>query len=91
MLQATSTCADAWRYGMQRRGVVLLLQQRLRCLHKLTSDVRLQQQFLVATLWVLCPEWGPDGLYMPEVHPAFQNASWLPVIGVLQETAEASC
>ena len=74
---------------MQRQGLLLLLQQRLRSLHKLTSDVRLQQQFLVATLWVLCPEWEPDELHMPEVQAACQNASCLPVIGVLHEIAEA--
>ena len=62
-----------------------LLQQRLRCLHKLTSDVRLQQQFLVATLWVMCPEWESDDLHMPEVQAAPHAVH---VTGMLHEMAE---
>ncbi len=53
--------------AVQRLGIVPLLHQKLQQLHKLTSSHRLQQQFLVASLGVLCPDWEPTNQCLPEV------------------------
>jgi len=66
MFHAFKRCAHR-HCAVQRLGIVPLLHQKLQQLHKLTSSHRLQQQILVASLGVLCPDWEPAEQCFPEV------------------------